>query len=240
MASAYKGVAANLSQATNIFGSDDSDINSAMISPGKLAQIAQNQPNKLTASALSGQRFTAAAPEGGKDASALWMPWSYLNQVFWRFNPETGAYHRFQDQADAKTFVEFTDRLTGDPLTYENVVILFADHHALHSTVIDIDLTYQHKNPALLLRDGKLYEIFWTTRNEDYERSTGKVRPIRFIDADGEPFSLKPGQTWVMIVPRYTRYNETVDSELYSDLKGKTQPGSGIWAVHFYAPKVGQ
>jgi len=28
-----------------------------------------------------------------------------------------------------------------------------------------------------------------------------------------------------------------VDSELYSDLAGKQQPGSGIWAVRFYAPK---
>jgi hypothetical protein len=116
--------------------------------------------------------------------------------------------------------------------------LLFADYYAYPGTVIDIDLAYQHKNPALLLRDGKLYEIFWTTRNDDYERASGKVRPIRFIDADGEPFPLKPGQTWMMIVPRYVRYNETVDSEMYSDLKSKTQPNSGIWAVHFYAPKV--
>jgi hypothetical protein len=118
--------------------------------------------------------------------------------------------------------------------------VLFADHHAHYETVIDIDLAFQHKNPALLLRDGKLYEIFWTTRNDEYERASGKVRPFRFIDADGEPFPLKPGQTWIMIVPRYTRYNETVDSELYADIKGKTESVSGIWAVHFYAPKVEQ
>jgi hypothetical protein len=240
MASAYKSVAANLSQTTNVFGSDANDINSAMIDSTKLAQIAQSQQNKLSARALSGQRFVAAAPPGGKDAQALWMPWSYLNQVFWRYNPETGAYHRFQDQADATTFVEFTDRLNGEALTYENVVVLFADHHAEYETIIDIDLAYQHKNPALLLRDGKMYEIFWTTRNEEYERTTGKVRPIRLIDADGEPFPLKPGQTWMMLAPRYSRYNETVYSELYADLKSKTQPGSGIWVVHFYAPKVGQ
>jgi hypothetical protein len=240
MASAYKNVAANFHQTTNIFGSDQDDINSAMIDPGKLEQIASSQKNKVSAEALSGQRFDQAIPPGGKAASALWMPWSYLNQVFWRYNPKTGAYHRFQDQADAITFVEFTDRLTGEALTYENVIVLLADHHAYAETVIDIDLAYQHKNPALLLRDGKLYDIFWTTRNEEYERTTGKVRPIRFIDADGEPFPLKPGQTWIMIVPLFTRYNETVDSMLYSDLKSKTQPGSGIWTVHFYAPKVGQ
>jgi hypothetical protein len=118
--------------------------------------------------------------------------------------------------------------------------VLFADHHACHGTVIDIDLAYQHKNPALLLRDGKLYEIFWTTRNDEYERASCKVRPIRFIDADGEPFPLKPGQTWMMIVPRYARYNETVNSELCADLKGKIESGPGIWTVHFYAPKVEQ
>jgi len=41
MASAYSGVAANLSQYSNIYGSDTDDINSAMLSVDKMEQIAQ-------------------------------------------------------------------------------------------------------------------------------------------------------------------------------------------------------
>ncbi len=238
MASAYKSVAAQLNQYINIYGADGSDINSAMIDATKLEDVARSQQKQLGQNALSGMRFDPAAPQGGQAAKAMWLPYNYLNQIFWRYDASDGAYHRFQDQADGQTFSEFTDRLNGDPLRYENVVVLFADHHRYAETLIDIDLSYVDKMPALLFRDGKMYKIYWTSKNEEYEKTTGKVRPIRFIDENGDPFALKPGQTWVEIVPRGARYNETVDSTLYSDLKGKTQPGSGIWAVHFYVPQM--
>ncbi len=238
MASAYKTVAAQLNEYTNIYASDSADVNSAMIDATKLEDVAKAREQQLGQNALSGLRFQTAAPAGGQDGQVLWLPYNFLNQIFWRYNQADGSYHRFQDQADGKTFTEFTDRLNGQPLTYQNVVVLFADHHRYAETLIDIDLSYITKMPALLFRDGKMYPIYWTSKNEEYEKTTGKVRPIRFIDAAGNPFPLKPGQTWVEIVPRGTRYNETVDSQLWGDLKGKTQPGSGIWAVHFYVPEM--
>ena len=70
--------------------------------------------------------------------------------------------------------------------------------------------------------------------NADFEKKTGHLRPVRFVDAQGNPFPMKPGQTWVEIVQTGTRYNETVESEVYMDLRRKTEPGSGVWAVQFY------
>jgi hypothetical protein len=168
----------------------------------------------------------------------LWLPYNYLNQIIWRYDSASGAYNRYQDEADGVTFEQIHDRLNGEPLTFENVVVLFARHTARAETLIDVDLMYQNRQKALIFRDGKVYEVFWTTKNEDYEKTTGKLRPIRFVDAQGNPFPLKPGQTWVELVPTYSPYYETVDSERYSDLAGKKLPGSGNWAVRFYAPKV--
>lgn len=238
MASAWSGVAANLSEYTNVFGSDSSDINSAMVKVTDLQKIAEkNQPALSGKANLDAYRFDPQPPAGGRDGRALWLAYNYLNQIFWRFDASNGAYHRYQDEADGKTFRLMTDRLTGAPLTYENVVVLFVKHTARAETLIDMDLMYQNPQKALIFRDGKMYEAFWTTRNEGYEKTTGRLRPIRFVDAQGNPFALKPGQTWVEFVPTYSPYYETVDSELYSDLAGKQQPGSGIWAVRFYAPK---
>jgi hypothetical protein len=237
MASASPNVKAGLSQFTNVFGSDDSDINSALISATRLKEIAVKNPKRLDQEALDVMAFDAAAPQDGKAAESLWLPYSYQNQILWRYDAASGAYHRYQDQADGKTFKQATDRLNGDPLTYENVVVLFANHTARNRTMIDIDFMYVKRNPALLFRDGQVYQIYWTTANGEYEKRTGQVRPIRFVDAQGNPFALKPGQTWVQIVPMFTRYNETVESENYSTLKRGRQPGSGHWAVHFYAPK---
>ncbi len=238
MASAAEKIARQLNYVTNVFGSDSDDINSAMVDVTRLEEVARAEQKRLGEVQLSGQRYASVPPEGGKAGTVLWLPWSFLNQVFWRYDEKTGGYHRWQDNADGSTFTEMTDRLTGEPLSFENVVVLFADHHAEAETVIGIDFLYITKMPAVVFRDGQMYEVFWSTRNETYEKTTGKIRPIRFVDAQGKPFPLKPGQTWVMVIGRGIQYNETVDSTAYFDLKKKTQPGSGIWTFHYYAPPV--
>ena len=233
MASAYSKVAAQMSDYINVFGDDQMDVNSALIPVDKLENIARaNQPD-LAEINLSGMAFNHQAPEGGKTAHSLWIFYSFLNQVFWRFNVEDGSYHRWQDNADGSTFIEQTDRLNGEPLTYENVIVLFADHDVESQYLIDINLLYVKKGKALLYRDGKMHEIYWTTKSEEYEKTTGRLRPIRFIDADGNPFPLKPGQTWIELVPGYTAYWETVDSEKFNQLVAGRSKGSGYWGLYF-------
>lgn len=234
MASASSNVLPSLGSHTNVYGTDSGDINSALIPASRLAEIASKNPKRLDKEALTGLKFDAKAPLDGKSGKMLWIPYNFLNQVIWRYDAATGAYLRYQDNADGKTFIQATDRLNGSPLTYENVVILFAAHEAKRETLVNIHLEYISRMPALLFRDGKMYEIYWSTANGEYERRTGLERPMRFMDANGDPFPLKPGQTWVEIVQSYTRFNETVDSELWGDLKNKKSPGSGIWAIHFF------
>jgi len=235
IASGYQGVLQNLNAYTNFYGADKSDVNSALIPVAKLEQIAQSAGRQIEPAMLTGMTFEAQAPEG-KDGQALWLPYSYYNQVFWRYDPASGAYNRYQDNADASTFTQITDRLNGQPLAYENVIVLFADHQRISGTIYDLELGYIDRAPALLFRDGTMHEIFWTTANGDYEKETGKLRPVRFIDADGNPFPLKPGQTWIETVTPATTYYEAVDSLSWYDLKTKKLPGSGVWALRFVAP----
>lgn len=236
MSSGSSQVVANLSQFANIYGSDADNINSAMIDVTRLEEIADKNQKRLGEASLNGLSFQQEAPTGGKEAQRIWLKYAYLNQINWRFDEESGAYLRYQDRADATTFELMTDRLTGDPLSFENVVILFANHEVVSPTIIDIDLLYMRRMPALLFRDGQMYEIFWTTKSGSYEVETGKLRPIRFIDAEGKEFPLKPGQTWVQVVQPFTSYYEVPDSEVYYDLVNKKEPGSGVWAVRWYPP----
>jgi hypothetical protein len=238
MASAWKGVAAQLSQYSNVFGSDDNNVNSAMVDVTKLAEISKATAKKLGTFQLTGNSFDVNLPDGGKPAESLWVRYSMLNQVMWKYDPEIGAYNRYNNDTKEGTKFEIaSDRLTGNPLTYENVIVMFADHHAKADTLIDIDYLSM-KRPALLFRDGKMFEIDWTTVNGDYEKSTGKLRPPRFVDKSGNPVSLKPGQTWLMVVPTYTPYYETLDSWNIIQMLNSKQPGSGHWAVVFYTPKI--
>ena len=190
MASAYSKVADQLTDFVNVFGDDQSDVNSAMVPVESIEQIAKDSGKQLGDAALSGMVFNEQDPENGKDAQSLWVYYAYKNQVFWRYNEIDGSYHRWQDDADGSTFIEQTDRLNGEPLTYENVIVLFADHEVQNKYLIDIDLMYVKRGMALLFRDGKMQEIYWTTKSEEYEQTTGKLRPIRFVDVDGNPIAL--------------------------------------------------
>ena len=233
MASAYSKVADQLTDYVNVFGDDNTDVNSALIPVDDLEKIARANGDQLGDVSLAGMVFDDQVPTGGKLAPSLWIYYAYKNQVFWRYNEEDGSYHRWQDNADGVTFIEQTDRLNGEALTYENVIVLFADHDVQSTTMIDIDLLYVNRGKALLFRDGQMQEIYWTTKSEAYEKTTGKLRPIRFIDGDGNPFPLKPGQTWIELVPPYTVYWETVNSEKYNQLVAGRSKGSGYWGLYF-------
>ena len=251
MASAYQGVAQHLSEFANVFGSDDNNINSAMIKVTQLENIAANTHKKMGDVSLTGMEFDPNPPAGGQPASRLWFMYNIINELIWNYDAGSGVYHRYQyTEGDKSTFVEDTDRLNGNPLGYSNVIILFADHRACTQTAFDVDLMYINRAPALLFRDGQVYPIFWTTKNGDYEKTTGKVRPIRFVDGNGNPFPLKPGQTWIHVMPTGNRVWETasnsevdgmitgqnkVDSDLLYNWIKRQQPGSGIWATQYAA-----
>jgi hypothetical protein len=114
---------------------------------------------------------------------------------------------------------------------------MFAETHFYDPTLFSINLMNITKMEALLLRDGKIYPIYWRTVVDDFSRKTGLLRPPRFVDAQGNPVPLKPGQTWVEIVPRFTPYYESVISDNYLHKINNQQPGSGSWTVHFVAPE---
>ncbi|MCJ7700619.1 MAG: DUF3048 C-terminal domain-containing protein [Anaerolineales bacterium] len=222
MASASPDVKEDTTDFTNIYGSDKDDINSAFIDVTRLHSIAEANRNALGAN-LTGNAFDPQPPAGGQKAESLWSFYKSNNQVQWGYDPASSKYLRYQDRADGTgEFYPSTDRLTGEQLASDNVIVLFVKHNVLNSdrTLIDIDLLYS-KGQAYLLRDGQLYPVLWTTLGGEYEKSTGLLRPIRFIDSNGNPIPLKPGNTWVEIVDVSTDFQEV-------------EPGG--WKARFYSP----
>lgn len=234
MASGYAGVLNNIEDYNNYFGSDAGDINSAMVRVSDLNRIAASYP-PIPDGSLTGNLFDPQVPEGGVPANNFWFIYNALDMVDWKYNPDTGAYHRYQNTGEDTPFIEATDRLNGDPLTYENMILLYANHRYCTEAAFAVDLMYVTLGEAVLFRDGQMFPIFWTTGSEEYEQTTGHVRPIRYIYRDGTPVALKPGQTWVTLAPLGTQLWETVDdSTAFFDLINKQQPGSGNWISRFY------
>ncbi len=240
----------------SVFGSDETDINSAFMSVERLREIAKQNKSIDTDVNYSGNAYLntkasngwyqrgngdgdgndggglfpagSTKPDGspypyvpGADAQKINVFYNFYNQALWRFDPLSGGYLRYTDWADGSgEFYPATDRLNGRQLIYHNIIVLFADHNAISPTIIDVDLAYT-EGRAILFRDGEAHKIIWRTFGEDYAKETGLQRPIRFLDNQGNPIPLHPGQTWVHIV---------------SNISQAWEKEPGFWKVRFYAP----
>jgi hypothetical protein len=169
--------------------------------------------------------YSANPPEGGVDASKLHVFIAWLNQSAWKYDPLYESWWRYVDNADEDTAGVVhpeIDRLTGRQLDFENVIVLFTRHDVISPTNLDIHLEQDWLGDALLFRDGKMYNIRWSTVATDQEFETGRRHPIRFLNLDDKtPFPLKPGQTWIVVVTPETTVTEQTPGE---------------WLLQFFQP----
>jgi len=179
-----------------------------------IMSLAEDRFEKRGTPVLGDLTFSPSVQPGGLDGSKLQIFWSRLNQVRWTYDAATGKYLREQDKADGKgTFFPATDKLTGEQLTADNLVIMDVEHTYISPTKIEMDMLYVIKMPAIFFRDGKAYKVFWT--------SLAPLGPFRFVNEDGTPFPYKPGNTWYEVV---------------SNIQQASQKADGSWYVRFFNP----
>lgn len=140
-----------------------------------------------------GMRFDPNPPTGGQAATSMFIPYSsYYSNVNWDYDAARGEYlHSILKEPHL-------DRLTGEQIGADNVVILYVNHvetlvveDELGSRSIQIQLWGEGK--ATVFRDGKAWNVTW--------RRTNRPDPLTLIGADGQLFPLKPGNTWFNTVP---------------------------------------
>ncbi len=139
----------------------------------------------------SGYSFDATAP-AGQPANSIHIPYPQLCVVDWAYDATSGRYLRTMQGAP------HLEGLTGAQIGAENVIVFYTEHKktdivedSLGSTAIDIVMTGEGR--AQLLRDGVVQEVTW--------KRTAANEPILYYDATGAEVPLKPGQTWIQLVP---------------------------------------
>ncbi|OQB02073.1 MAG: putative lipoprotein YerB precursor [Chloroflexi bacterium ADurb.Bin222] len=119
----------------------------------------------------------------------------------WDYDPASGRWLR------TTAGVLHTDYLTGEPLSFANVILLYANH--LETDILEdtwggghmsIEIQVWGQGPALVLRDGKMIPGFW--------QRGAREEMLTFIDGEGKPLPLKPGNTWFEVVPLETQSSE--------------------------------
>lgn len=144
---------------------------------------------------IVGWAFSEAAPEGGEPAEEIAIVYAAgIVDAEYRYDAQRGLYLR------SILGEPHTEALTGEQLTAANVVVLQANH--VETDILEdqfdgghysIQIQLWGQGPGIAFRDGKAYPITWS-RPE---------RPdlVRFLDAEGHIFPLKPGNTWLQLVP---------------------------------------
>jgi hypothetical protein len=145
--------------------------------------------------------FARDVPGGGVPTDRLGIIYNRFDQVGWDYSVEQGVYQRSQDlMDDTGILVPAVDRLTGEQLAFENVLILFANHHFenLAGTILEIDLLNRASEWGLMFRDGMQYPVYWSTRGGNLSLKT----------KEGEILALKPGQTFIEIVSLQSTWDD--------------------------------
>jgi hypothetical protein len=157
----------------------------------RAAQKGINQRQQIV-----GWVFSAQPPAGGRDGRELEVVYRpQLTSAEYRYDAGKGVYAR------SVLGAPHMDEVTGQQLTAGNVVVLYANH--VDTDIVEdstgtpwwysIQIQVWGQGTAKIFRDGKMYDVTWTRPSRD--------DLVRFLDADGNLFPLKPGNTWVQLVP---------------------------------------
>ncbi|MDO8752992.1 MAG: DUF3048 C-terminal domain-containing protein, partial [Anaerolineales bacterium] len=209
-----------------VFVEHDEASGGAMMSLERMKKIADDN-KRLTPHNFNytGNLFTEQAPAGGVPAKQINVYVAYLNQSGWTYDPLSGSWLRFVDDAKVESAGQLhpeIDRLTGRQLKFENIIVIFAEHDVITPTNLDIHLELGESSYAYLFRDGKKYDIRWSLTAREYEKKTGQPRPIHFVNADGSLAALKPGNTWIFVATPYSFFSNK---------------GDGVWNFRYIPPE---
>ena len=171
---------------------------------------------------LNGMTFNQTLPGGGQPGQQLFIRYSISAYLHWNYDPGTGRYLRFQDTQEApdqpsEGYLPLTDRLTGQQIAADNVVVLIAPHKFAFNTQSGpsevIDILLSGSGPAYAYRDGQLFQTSWNRPAKD---------GILFLSLpDGTPYPYKPGNTWYEVIGQ--------SSKIQNDVPG-------VWRFQFWIP----
>jgi hypothetical protein len=151
--------------------------------------------------------FHPETPAGGQPVSLFVVRYSAAIYNRWQYDATTGKYYRFSETTEDfnngqdEKYEPSVDRLTGEPLAFDNVVVLFAPNEYYNRDPEVIDIRLLGNGTAYAFREGQMYQVKW-------QRSTADA-VISLSYPDGSPFPFKPGNTWFEIVGQYSTITET-------------------------------
>lgn len=149
--------------------------------------------------------FSETPPPGGSPATKIDISYK-TEEIEWVWDEDIAQYRRWMD------FKEHLDANTEEQVTVSNVIYL-TPYHVQDANIceqindgvcaaLSIEIQLWGNGPAIVFRDGQRYDVTW--------HRDGRNDQLTFTDAQGNPFPLQIGQSWVQLVPGYIPNSLTV------------------------------
>ncbi len=159
---------------------------------------------------VSGMFFKKSLDVSGYPAKQVTVRFSSAVYNQWNYDSATGKYLRSVDQNNApsitdESYTPLTDRVTGETISADNVVILFVpySYYVKNATEEVMDVNMIGSGDALIARDGQIFPVYWT------RATSGST--LTLVDAEGNAFPFKPGNTWFEVVGTSSERNQNGD-----------------------------
>jgi len=207
---------------TPLYRYDPNGANDLVVNTADLSTYATQKGIDNIRQNLNGMSFQLQPPPGGQAVNRIYVRFASATYNRFDYDPASGRYLRFEDTADdpsngnAEHFAQLTDQLTGQPVAFDNLVVLNVSNkyykHAHEGSNEVLDIQFSGLGTGYAFRDGQVYKVNWV--RED----TGVV--YLTLPDDGGHYAFKPGTTCFEIIG------------LNSNLKQTPQ----AWRFTFHAP----
>lgn len=142
--------------------------------------------------------FSTETPANGRPATEATIDYK-STFVRWLWDEDSGRYLR---EADGDIIIDEND---GQQVSAANVVII-SPFHVEDPTIceqiadgqcvaLSVQIQLWGSGQGVVLRDGQVFDVTW------HREAPGDM--LTFTDADGNPFPLQIGNTWVQLVPSW-------------------------------------
>lgn len=157
--------------------------------------------------ALEGMFFDSIIPRDGTAVTQINILFNYYNRAEWYYDSVSGTYLRWIEEMEGEEedgnfrMIPLSDRVTGEQLAFNNIIILFAHYIENAPSEHDVELMKNIEGKrAVYYRNGQMFEGIWKVPKDN--------APIQLLDANGAPFALKPGNSWIVLADENSIFDQ--------------------------------